>query len=282
MASTGRHAVHRTMVLVDVEGYSAASRTLPHQLGTRAGMYAVVTEALAAAGVPMQACWHGDAGDGVVVLVPPEYPKAPLLEVLPEALVRAVRGHNSTSPTAARARLRLAVHAGEVAFDDHGATSPTMVAAFRLLDAAPVREALTSSPGVLAMIVSGLVFDEVVRNSTTLDPATFRPVEVTVKSFHDRAWIALPDHPYPADPTVLTPRPPDAPAPETAPAGHATTGPTAGPETHARYDGPGPRGVHIAGDVHGSGSGITIGAATGDHFTIGTPPPYAQQPHNPR
>jgi len=277
MAGTGRHAVHRTMILVDVEGYSAASRTLPHQLGTRAGMYAVVTEALAAAGVPMQACWHGDAGDGVVVLVPPEYPKAPLLEVLPEALVRAVRGHNSTSPTAARARLRLAVHAGEVAFDEHGATSPTMVAAFRLLDATPLREALTGSPGVLAMIVSGLVFDEVVRNSTTLDPATFRPVEVTVKSFHDRAWIALPDHPYPADPTVLTPRPPDTPAPETA-----ATGPAAGPETHARSDGPGPRGVHIAGDVHGSGPGITIGAATGDHLTIGTPPPSGQQPHNPR
>ncbi len=216
MAATGRHAVHRTMVLVDVEGYSAASRTLPHQLGTRAGMYAVITEALAAAGVPMRACWHGDAGDGVVVLVPPKYPKAPLLEVLPEALAQAVRGHNTTSLTAARARLRLAIHAGEVAFDEHGATSPTMVAAFRLLDAAPVREALTGSPGVLAMIVSGLVFDEVVRNSATLDPATFRPVEVSVKSFRGRAWIALPDHPYPADPTVLTPRPPGTPVPETA------------------------------------------------------------------
>ena len=279
MAGTGRHAVHRTIVVVDVEGYSAPTRTLPHQLGTRAGMYAVVAEALAAVGVPMQSCWHGDAGDGVVVLVPPEYPKAPLLEVLPQALVRAVHTHNTTSPTAAQARLRLAVHAGEVAFDEHGATSPTMVTAFRLLDAAPLREALTDSPGVLAMIVSGLVFDEVVRNSTTLDPATFRPVEVTVKSFHDRAWIALPDHPYPADHTVLAPRPPDTAAPLTT-----ATGSTAEPEPHSQGDGAGARGVSIAGGVHGSGPGITIGAATGDHLTIGTPPPppVPEQPHNPR
>ncbi len=47
-------------------------------------------------------------------------------------------------------------------------------------------------------------------------------------------------------------------------------------------DAPGPRGVNVTGGVHGTGAGITIGAATGDHFTIGTPPPSAQQRHNPR
>ncbi|GAA3862718.1 hypothetical protein GCM10022243_31550 [Saccharothrix violaceirubra] len=279
MAGTGRHAVHRTMVLVDVEGYSAAARTLPHQLDTRAGMYAVLAEALAAAGVPMRACWQGDAGDGVVVLVPPEYPKGPLVEVLPEALARAVRGHNSTSPDAARARLRLAVHAGEVAFDEHGATSPAMVAAFRLLDAAPVREALIGSPGVLAMIVSGLVFDEVVRNSMTLDPATFRPVEVSVKAFHELAWISLPDQPYPPDPTVLTT---PSPAPETPEAAPRHRAPDSAPHCGTcESDGVGPRGVRIAGDVHGSGPGITIGAATGDHVTIGTPPPPPRESGEP-
>ncbi|MCR6488375.1 toll/interleukin-1 receptor domain-containing protein [Amycolatopsis sp. OK19-0408] len=47
-------------------------------------------------------------------------------------------------------------------------------------------------------------------------------------------------------------------------------------------DAPGPRGVNVTGGVHGTGAGITIGAATGDHVTIGTPPPSAQQPHHPR
>jgi hypothetical protein len=208
MAGTGQHAVHRTMVLVDVEGFGAPTRTLPHQLGTRAGLYAVVGEALAAAGVPWDACYHEDRGDSVFLLIPPEYPKAPLVEVLPEALARAVRRHNTTSHNAARARLRLAVHAGEVAFDEHGVTSTALVSGFRLLDAAPLKKALADSPGVLAMVVSRLIFDEVVQHSATLDATTFRPVEITVKEIQDLAWISLPDHPYQPDYAVLSTRPP--------------------------------------------------------------------------
>ncbi|MEU4806417.1 tetratricopeptide repeat protein [Actinosynnema sp. NPDC023587] len=284
MADTARQAVHRTMVLVDVEGYSSATRTLPHQLGTRAGLYAVVGEALAAAGVPWDACHCEDRGDGLFLLIPPEYPKAPLVEVLPEALARAVRGHNSISHDAARVRLRLAIHAGEVAFDGHGATSPTMVAAFRLVDAAPLREALAGTPGVLVLIVSRLVFDEVVRNSTTVDPATFRPVEVAVKSFRDRAWIALPDHPYPADPAVLD-HPSHFPATGSVPGGRAPVGSESGTgRTEVEDFRTGPRGVHIAGGVHGAGAGITVGAVTGGHLTINPSParsPAGAEPQYP-
>ncbi|WP_433264774.1 hypothetical protein ACQPZF_36045 [Actinosynnema sp. CS-041913] len=273
MAGTGRHAVHRTMVLVDVEGFGAPTRTLPHQLGTRAGLYEVVGEARAAVGVPWDVCYHEDRGDGVFLLVPPEYPKAPLVEVLPEALARAVRGHNTTSHDAARARLRLAVHAGKVAFDEHGVTSTALTSGFRLLDAAPLKKALADSPGVVAMIVSRLVFDEVVRHSATVDAATFRPVEVTVKEVRDLAWLALPDHPYQPDHAVLATRPPGPTSLGTAPGGHAATGNDGdvggnGPGN----DGAGPRGVSIAGGVHGGGSGITIGAATGDHLTVGLSP----------
>ncbi|MFT7839741.1 hypothetical protein Q5530_26655 [Saccharothrix sp. BKS2] len=39
-----------------------------------------------------------DSGDGLFVLVPPDCAEAPLVEVLPGALVEAVRGHNDTSP----------------------------------------------------------------------------------------------------------------------------------------------------------------------------------------
>ncbi|MCC8244981.1 hypothetical protein [Saccharothrix luteola] len=206
-ARTGWHAVHRTMVIVDVQGFCAPDRTLPHQLGTREGLYAALVEALAAAGVPWDACYHEDRGDGVLVLVPPEYPKAPLVEVLPKALARAVRSRNDISHDAAQTRLRLTLHAGEVAFDTYGVTSTQLTTAFRLLEAAPLKEALTSSPGVVAMIVSRVVFDDVIRHSPVLAGATFRPVEVEVKEVRDTAWIALPDHPYTVDPTVLERRP---------------------------------------------------------------------------
>ncbi|MEU4448432.1 tetratricopeptide repeat protein [Actinosynnema sp. NPDC050801] len=203
MAGMKRHALHRTMVLVDVERFGASTRTLHHQLDTREGLYAVVAEALVAAGVPWDACHHEDRGDGLFLLVPPQYPKAPLVEVLPEALARAVRGYNNTSHDAAKVRLRLAVHAGEVAFDQQGATSTALTSAFRLLDTASLKEALAGSPGVLAMVVSRLIFDDVVRHCATLDPATFRPIQAVAKEFRDLAWIALPDHPYPPDVTVL-------------------------------------------------------------------------------
>ncbi|MFC6094706.1 toll/interleukin-1 receptor domain-containing protein [Saccharothrix lopnurensis] len=193
------------MVMVDVEGFGDARRTLPHQLRTREGMYGVLTGALETAGITWEACHHEDRGDSVFVLVPPEYPKAPLLEVLPDALVRALRAYNQTTHEAGRTRLRLAVHAGEVAFDEHGATSTALTTAFRLLDAIPVKRALTGSPGLLAMIVSRLIFDEVVRQSAVLDPSTFRPVSVEVKEVRDTAWIALPDAPYLPNHEALAP-----------------------------------------------------------------------------
>ncbi|MFT7837743.1 tetratricopeptide repeat protein [Saccharothrix sp. BKS2] len=212
MAGPGQ-AVHRTIVVVDVEGFGDPRRTLPHQVATRAGLYRVVADALRAAGVAWEDCHHEDRGDSVFVLVPPEYAKAPLVEVLPGALAEALRGHNVGSPAAQHVRLRVAVHAGEVVFDRHGVTSTAVTTTFRLLDAPPVKRALADSPGLVALVVSRWLFDEVVRHSAVLDPATFRPVPVAVKEVRDTAWLALPDHPYPTDPDVLD-RPPIPAAPD--------------------------------------------------------------------
>ncbi|MEU4444683.1 tetratricopeptide repeat protein [Actinosynnema sp. NPDC050801] len=203
MAAAGP-ALHRTIVVVDVEGFGGRQRTLPRQLQTRAVLYRAVERALTAAGVRWADCYHEDRGDGVFVLVPPEVPKGPLVEVAPGALAAVLREHNDSGPPEQRVRLRVAVHAGEVAFDGHGVTSTAVTTAFRLVDAAPLKRALADSPGALALVVSRWVFDEVVRHSAVLDPTTFRPVPVAVKETRDTAWVALPDHPYPGDPEVLT------------------------------------------------------------------------------
>ncbi|MEU5697016.1 tetratricopeptide repeat protein [Actinosynnema sp. NPDC020468] len=205
-------AVHRAIVVVDVEGFGDPARTLPHQLDVRAGLYRVVERAFAAVGVAFADCRHEDRGDAVFVLVPPEVPKATLVEELPGALAAEVVAHNEDAPPPGRIRLRVAVHAGEVALDRHGATSTAVTTAFRLLDARPVRHALAASPGVLALVVSRWVYDEVVRHCAVLDPATFRPVPVRVKETATTAWVALPDHPYPADPAAPHPGPHRLPA----------------------------------------------------------------------
>jgi tetratricopeptide (TPR) repeat protein len=285
MAGTGQESVHRTMVLVDVEGFGDQRRTLPHQLATREGLYRIVTQALEAAGVPWDACYREDRGDGVIILVPPQYPKAPLVEVLPEALARAIRAHNNTSHHAQHVRLRLAIHAGEVAFDQHGATSTSLTTACRLLDALPVKKALADSPGLVVMVVSQAMFHEVVCHSAVLDPATFRPVKVAVKEVRALAWIALPDQPYPTDPTVLNPTlgdtASDHAATSTAPGttsnrAVARDQPSQDPAAirhwhEGRIGRVGPRGVGITGGVHGAGPGVTIGAVTGDHTTLTSP-----------
>lgn len=271
MVGIDRHADHHTMVLVDVDGFGSPARTLPHQLATREGLLESVAEALATAGVPWDLCYREDRGDGMLVLVPPEFSKAPLVEILPNALVRILRDHNASNPAAARIRLRLVVHAGKVQLDERGATSTSLTTAFRLLDAPALKRALARSLGVLAMIVSRPVFDEVVRHSAVLNPATFRSVEIKTKGTRDLAWIAIPDDPYRPDPAVLTAQPPGPTSPDTAPSSRAVTGIDADVSANRPDDEGTSRSARVTGGVDATGSGVTIGAITGDHFTIGSP-----------
>jgi class 3 adenylate cyclase len=198
-----RPALHRTIFAVDVEGYGDQRRTTPHRLALRRGLYRALCRAFDDAGVPWADCRREDCGDGVFVLAPPEVPKGLFVEFLPAALAVALHRHNRTHDPGARIRLRMALHAGEIAYDDHGVTAPAINQTFRLLEAAPLKEALKTSRGVLALITSAWFFDEVVRHSDGLDPTTFRPVPVAVKETRTTGWISLPDRPYPANASLL-------------------------------------------------------------------------------
>jgi len=201
---TSRLAVHRTILAVDVQGFGDLHRTTPHQVAVREVLYRALERAFRDTGMSWAECHYEDRGDGVFVLAPAQMPKGPFIESLPHALVTELRDHNMTHQSAEQIRLRLVLHAGEVAFDDHGVTAGAVSLTFRLLDAPALKAALAESPGVLAVITSGWFFDEVVRNSAVIDPATFRPVHVVVKETSTVAWICRPDHPYPSDASFLT------------------------------------------------------------------------------
>jgi hypothetical protein len=192
-----RLAVHRTIVVVDVEGFGDQGRTNADQVAVRAGLYRAMQDAFGRAGIPWDDCGHEDRGDGVFVLVPADVPKALLAQSLPPALVTALRAHNGEHPGPERIRLRMALHAGEVHYDQHGVTAVAVNLAFRLLDAAPLKAALASSSGVLAVIVSSWFFEEVVRHGDAVPG--YRPVEVVVKETTTTGWICLPDQAAPAD-----------------------------------------------------------------------------------
>jgi tetratricopeptide (TPR) repeat protein len=188
-----RLAVHRTIVIVDVEGFGDHHRTDVDQVAVRAVLYCALREAFGRAGISWEDCRHEDRGDGLFVLVPAEVPKGLLVEKVPLALAADLRAHNDTHPGQQRIRLRMALHAGEVRYDEHGVTGASVNLAFRLLDAGPLKAALAGSPGVLAVIASSWFFDEVVRHYPVA--TAYCQVEVSVKETTTAAWICLPDQP---------------------------------------------------------------------------------------
>jgi hypothetical protein len=201
-----RLAVHRTIVVVDVEGFGDRRRTNRHQLAVREGLYRAMREAFHRAGISWADCGHEDRGDGVFILVPADVPKGLFVELLPFALVAALRAHNDTHPGQERIRLRMALHAGEVHYDEHGVTAASINLAFRLLEAGELKATLAGSQGVLAVITSSWFFEEVVRHSAA-DSAAYRRVRVDVKESKTSGWICLPDYVYSPDEAMREPLP---------------------------------------------------------------------------
>jgi Tfp pilus assembly protein PilF len=188
-------AVHRSILVVDVAEFGDSRRTNTHQMAVRKGLYSALESVFAEAGVPWQDCHHEDRGDGVLVLVPPEVPKSSLAETLPLTLAAMLRNHNLHHRTEEHIRLRLALHAGEVHYDDYGVVGSAVNHAFRLLNARPLKQALAASPGLLALISSAWFYEEVIRHNPESRPDTYRRVRVAVKETDTSAWICLPDAP---------------------------------------------------------------------------------------
>jgi hypothetical protein len=145
--------------------------------------------AFEAAGIPWLSSHREDRGDGVLVLVPAGIPKTLFVDQLPNVLVDALIRHNRVHPAEEQIRLRLALHAGEITYDDHGVTGSAIIHTFRILDATTVKNALSDNLVVLAIIASGWFFDEVIRHSEQSQARSYRPTDVTNKETSTRAWV---------------------------------------------------------------------------------------------
>ncbi|GAA1338595.1 hypothetical protein [Saccharothrix algeriensis] len=182
-------AAHRTLVVVDVEGFGDHRRTNPDRLAVRAALYRVMRAAFSGCGVEWATCRHVDRGDGVLVFVPPEVTKSIFAQRLPDRLAALLAEHNGAHPPLERIRLRLALHAGEVYRDAHGAVGRAVNHVCRLVDSAPVREALAGTAGPLALIASDWFFEEVVRHGPGGGAGAYRPVRVVAKETDAVAWV---------------------------------------------------------------------------------------------
>jgi class 3 adenylate cyclase len=195
LLTAGMHdaAVHQIIVVVDVQGFAARQRTFGDQLAIRDGLYRALRLAFMHSGVSWDACYHEDRGDGVLILVPGQVPKVSVAAGVPGALAAAVSAHNHAHGPGAQMRLRLALHAGEVAHDAHGVTGHAVTLAFRLLEARPLKQALVWSPGVLAVVASAWFYEQVIQQNETCAPARWRRAPLTVKETRQDGWISLPD-----------------------------------------------------------------------------------------
>ena len=190
-----RRAVHRTIVVFDVERFGDHRRTNLNQAAVRAGLYQSVARAFGRAKIPWTPDDVEDRGDGIFVRLPPEVPKSLLVELLPSELVAELTAHNSRHPEEERIRLRMSLHAGEVIYDGHGVTGEAVNWAFRLVDAEPLKTKLAGSPGLLAIIASSWFFEQVIQHAAPEVSGGYRPVLVRAKDDTQRGWICLPGCP---------------------------------------------------------------------------------------
>src|ERR1700722_5105445 len=111
-----------------------------------------------------------DRGDGILVLIHPvdPAPKALLLTRVVPLLSRLLAEYNTSLPRHSQPqrqlRIRVVIHAGEVHYDANGCFGEALDVAFRLLDAARVKNMLRDATGSLILVVSGNIYSSVVRH----------------------------------------------------------------------------------------------------------------------
>lgn len=187
---------NQTILLVDVEGYSAKERTNEDRLALKGGLERALATAFREAEVRWDELKRQDTGDGWFVLVPAAVGKRFLVERFPHVLVAEIRDHNAVNREQARMRVRMVLDVGEIAESEHGVTSPAIITAARLLDARPLKEALAGSKGVLVVGISSWLYKEVVLASAAADACAYRRIKVKVQETREHAWVARPDDPY--------------------------------------------------------------------------------------
>ena len=124
-------------------------------------------------------------------MIPPDVSKSVLIDKLPGRLVTELRRYNATRIPAARFKLRVAIHAGDIR---HNATSwvgQAVNLAARILEAGEAKKALAESDGLVAIVASNHFYSEVIEQDPGMAPETYRRIETSVKKFSGTIWLRL-------------------------------------------------------------------------------------------
>jgi tetratricopeptide (TPR) repeat protein len=187
--------VHRTILALDIEGYTRPDRRDSDRLRMRSALYNLLEQGLGRARVAPGEYLCSDQGDGILVLFSAAVPKTRLLPWLILRLAAGLNRYNRTAIPRLRLRLRVVLHAGEVASDEHGHASKDLNLTFRLLDSDALRSPLAKARTSLVLLVSQSIYDDIVRQGYHgIDAEAFRPLHIVAKNTSARAWLYLPGH----------------------------------------------------------------------------------------
>jgi class 3 adenylate cyclase len=103
------------------------------EVAIRKGMYRTAETAFDRSGVSWADCHVEDRGDGLMILVSASVPKSRLASHTLAQLIAALTEHNQAHDAAEQIELRLAIHAGEVLYDEHGVAGRAVTHTSRLL-----------------------------------------------------------------------------------------------------------------------------------------------------
>ena len=183
---------------VDVEG--STSRTNMGRAGLRRVMYDLLEEALRTSGIAPE--HHDeliDRGDGALVLIHPvdEAPKTVLLNTVIPTLCALLADHAHRAPEEA-IRLRTAVHAGEVHYDERGIYGEDVDLTFRLLSAPALKKRLREIEAPMVLVASDHIYRSLIRQGYDgIDGAAFKQlVRVKIGDQQVRGWVQIPDQRY--------------------------------------------------------------------------------------
>ena len=162
------------------------------QLHLREKMYQLLAETFEMTRLPRERIYHEDRGDGALIIFPPVVPVEALLDPLAHHLHALLWRSNRFASDAARLRMRVAVHSGDVHPDSHGVTGHAVILLFRLLNCRTFKKMQATDGADLALIVSASLYHDTTHRAGLVDAVSYRQITVRNKETSTRAWVWLP------------------------------------------------------------------------------------------
>ncbi|GAB3454117.1 nucleotidyl cyclase domain-containing protein [Actinophytocola sediminis] len=175
---------------VDIVSYTTRTIRKAEQLQTR--LLRLVHKVMADAGVPLGERDIQGTGDGLHGFFPPDTDPTRALNALLTALPQALSIDNRARD-GDEMQLRMAIDHGTVGLGPLGFTADAVINFCRLVDSAPIRDAVTIHPDAsVVVLVSEIVYNLLITRFDKFAATNFEKVDVVVKNYQAPAYLMIP------------------------------------------------------------------------------------------